>query len=209
VFNRVLDLDWISPAGIADYCGGDTLIRRAALEQVDGYDETLIAGEEPEMCRRMRGRGWKMLHVDRPMTGHDLAMTRWKQYWRRAVRTGYAYAEVSERFRGTELPFWESEARHNRSRALAWMAISGFALLASAAFATVWPVAGAAAMLGLMSARSAAKVSWKSRERLTLLLYGLHSHIQQIPIYLGQLRYQRDRRAGRRAGLIEYKGPAQ
>ena len=60
-----------------------------------------------------------------------------------------------------------------------------------------------------MSARSAAKCAWKSSETLTLALYGLHSHLQQIPIYLGQLRYHRDRRAGRRAGLIEYKGPAQ
>ena len=75
IYNRVLDLDWISPAGIADYCGGDALVRREALEAVCGYDEALIAGEEPEMCRRMRGLGWTILHVDRAMTGHDLAMT--------------------------------------------------------------------------------------------------------------------------------------
>lgn len=209
VFNRVLDLDWISPVGLADYCGGDALIRRAALEQVNGYDETLIAGEEPEMCRRMRGRGWKILHVDLPMTGHDLAMTRCRQYWRRAVRTGYAYAEVSKRFRGTPLPFWEAEARHNRSRAIAWMGIGLGAAVLSVAFLTAWPLVAAIGLLGLMSARSAMKCAWKSNDALTLALYGLHSHVQQIPIFLGQLRWRRDRRAGRRAGLIEYKGPAQ
>ncbi len=99
LYNRVLDLDWISRPGLVDYCGGDALMRREALETAGGYDEDLIAGEEPEMCRRLRAKGWKILHVDRPMTGHDLAMTQWSQYWRRATRTGYAYAEVSERLR--------------------------------------------------------------------------------------------------------------
>ena len=108
-YNRILDLDWIYPAGFTDYCGGDVLFRRSALLDVNGYDENLIAGEEPEMCRRLRGKGCKILHVDRPMTGHDLAMTRFAQYWKRATRTGYAYAEVSARFRGSGLPFWEDE----------------------------------------------------------------------------------------------------
>ena len=107
IYNRTLDLDWIYPPGITEFCGGDALMRRAVLEQVGGFDETLIAGEEPEMCRRIRSHGWKIRHIDFPMTGHDLAMTKWSQYWRRATRAGYAYAEVSQRFRGSGLPFWE------------------------------------------------------------------------------------------------------
>ncbi len=71
---------------------------------MDGFDASLIAGEEPELCRRLRARGDQILHVDRPMTGHDLAMTRWQQYWRRAVRAGHAYAEVAARFRGDRDP---------------------------------------------------------------------------------------------------------
>ena len=141
IFNRVLDLDWMSAVGSVDACGGDALMRREALVAINGYDETLIAGEEPEMCRRMRERGWKILHADRPMTGHDLAMTRWSQYWRRAMRTGYAYAEVSQRFRGSRLPFWELEARHNRSRALAHIGILTLGLLSSLIWRSGWPVA--------------------------------------------------------------------
>ena len=76
-------------------------MRREALVEVDGFDASLIAGEEPELCQRLRARGYQILHVDRPMTGHDLAMTHWRQYWRRAVRAGHAYAEVAARFRGT------------------------------------------------------------------------------------------------------------
>jgi hypothetical protein len=36
----------------------------------------------------------------------------------------------------------------------------------------------------------------------------LHSHLQQVPIFVGQLQYARDRRAGRIRGLIEYKNQA-
>ncbi len=43
---------------------------------------------------------------------------------------------------------------------------------------------------------------------MTLWLYGLHSHLQQIPIWCGQIKYRLDRRRGRVPQLIEYKQPA-
>jgi hypothetical protein len=58
----------------------------------------------------------------------------------------------------------------------------------------------------LLALRTAHRVRWKSPDFRTRLLYGLHSHLQQIPILFGQIRYWRDRRAGRIASLIEYKG---
>ncbi len=74
-------------------------MRRSVLVEVEGYDPGLSAGEEPELCRRLRARGYRIVHIDAPMTRHDLNMTRFSQYWRRAMRAGYAYAEVSNRFR--------------------------------------------------------------------------------------------------------------
>lgn len=206
IYNRTLDLDWIYPPGITEFCGGDALMRREALEQVNGFDEKLIAGEEPEMCRRMRALGWKILHIDAPMTGHDLAMTKWSQYWRRATRAGYAYAEVSERFRDSGLPFWEEEARRNRSRAILLLAICGAAILAAVVSLSFWPLLLLVAALGALVLRTAAKTRWKSPSLTTRLLYGIHSHLQQIPIFMGQRQYQADRSAGRVRGLIEYKG---
>jgi len=205
IFNRVLDLDWMSAFGMVDACGGDALMRREALEAVNGYDENLIAGEEPEMCRRMRELGWKILHVDRPMTGHDLAMTQWSQYSRRAMRTGYAYAEVSERFRGSSLPFWEDEARHNRNHALVQIGIVIAVVLASAVMRSAWPIGLFAMGFIVLALRTAKRVKWKTPSLFTRFLYGLHSHLQQIPIYMGQANYRRDRRTGRTRGLIEYK----
>jgi len=37
-------------------------------------------------------------------------------------------------------------------------------------------------------------------------LYGFHSHLQQIPIFVGQMQYRINRGRGRQASLVEYKG---
>jgi glycosyltransferase involved in cell wall biosynthesis len=206
IYNRVLDLDWIYPPGPSDFCGGDALMRRSVLEEVGGFDETLIAGEEPELCRRIRAKGYTILHVDRPMTGHDLAITRWAQYWRRAVRAGYAYAAVASRFRGTPLPLWEREVKHNLLHGgglLLGLLLSGGAALVTA---SLLPVIALGLVLLLLTLRTAFKVRWKSSPFATRCLYGLHSHLQHLPILLGQVGYWRDQWTGRNRGLIEYKG---
>jgi hypothetical protein len=72
----------------------------------------------------------------------------------------------------------------------------------------VWAAAFFLVCFLLLAARTAAKAGWKTSNPWTRLFYGLHSHLQQIPIYIGQLQYQRDRRKGRTRGLIEYKEAA-
>jgi len=205
IYNRVLDLDWIAPAGIVEFCGGDALIRREVLERVGGFDERLIAGEEPEMCQRIRALGFTILHVDRPMTGHDLAMMRFSQYWRRAVRTGYAYAEVSTRFRKTAFPIWDKKARKNFIHGAGMLGIIVGAPLGAIALHSMIPIAAAAAIIALLAVRTAIRFRWKTADLVTLLLFGLHSHLIQIPLLFGQLKYQRARFTGRATKLIEYK----
>ncbi|GGG93314.1 hypothetical protein GCM10011586_05060 [Silvibacterium dinghuense] len=206
LYNRILDLDWIYPPGPAEFCGGDVLMSRAALEAAGGYDGTLIAGEEPELCRRMRALGYSILHIDAPMTGHDLEMRRFRQYWRRAVRAGHAYAEVSGRFRRTGDPFWQDVRVANFRRGGFWAGSLLLALLLSLLLRSVWPFAAWTALLLLLSLRSARKSRWKSDDRGTLFLYGLHSQLQQIPILFGQIGYELGRRRQGPRKLIEYKG---
>ena len=205
LFNRVLDLDWIYAPGRTEFCGGDALVRREALEAVDGFDASLIAGEEPELCRRLRGRGWAIEHIDQPMTGHDLAMTQWRQYWRRAFRAGHAYAEVSARYRASGDPFWSDVVRANQIHGALVLGLPLLAIVAALLLGAWWPLAVAALALAALALRTAARVGWKSRDPVTRLLYGIHSHLQQVPILCGQLSYRLDRRHGRQRALIEYK----
>jgi GT2 family glycosyltransferase len=93
IYNRLCDLEWDTPIGAAKACGGDFMIRRDAFEKVGGLNPSLIAGEEPELCVRVRQAGWSIERLDEEMTLHDAAMTRFGQWWKRCVRAGHAFAE--------------------------------------------------------------------------------------------------------------------
>ncbi|MEM7505795.1 MAG: glycosyltransferase family A protein [Pseudomonadota bacterium] len=92
-YNRLCDLEWDTPVGLARACGGDALMRMAALDEVGDYNPTLIAGEEPELCVRLRKSGWEIWRLEAEMTLHDAAMTRFGQWWIRSRRAGHAFAE--------------------------------------------------------------------------------------------------------------------
>jgi len=204
VYNRTLDLDWIYPPGLTEFCGGDVMMRREILVETGGFDEKLIAGEEPELCRRIRARGCGILHIDCPMTGHDLQIMHWGQYWKRAIRAGHAYAEVSERFRNSEDPFWTSDRKRNMIRGGCWIATLAASIVLTILFG-ILPIALWLALLLLLSLRSAWKARWKRSTPGVLLLYGLHSQLQQVPIFMGQLQYELSKKQKRARKLIEYK----
>jgi GT2 family glycosyltransferase len=93
VYNRLADLEWDTPVGEARACGGVAMIRLDAFEEARGFNPAVIAGEEPELCVRLRRNGWMILRIDAEMALHDMGMTRFRQWWNRAVRAGHAYAE--------------------------------------------------------------------------------------------------------------------
>lgn len=93
LYNKMCDLEWDTPTGEAKACGGDAIINASVFRKVGGYNNDLIAGEEPEMCIRVRQAGHKIWRLDHEMTLHDAAMYRFTQWWKRALRAGYAYAE--------------------------------------------------------------------------------------------------------------------
>ncbi len=95
VYNQLCDWEWDTPVGEARACGGDALMRVTALRAVGGYREELIAGEEPELCLRLRALGWSIWRLDAEMTLHDAAMTRFGQWWQRSRRAGFAFAAAA------------------------------------------------------------------------------------------------------------------
>ncbi|MDF1728363.1 MAG: glycosyltransferase, partial [Sulfitobacter sp.] len=116
IYNRLIDREWDTPLGEARACGGDALMRAAALHEVGGYRDSLIAGEEPELCVRLRARGWKVWRLDREMTWHDAELTRLGQWWQRSKRAGHAFAEGAALHGAPPERHWVAETR----RALLW-----------------------------------------------------------------------------------------
>lgn len=116
VYNRLADAEWDTPVGEALACGGDAVMRYAAVFEAGGYRADLIAGEEPELCLRLRARGHKIWRLDAEMTLHDAAMTRFSQWWKRMRRAGHAFAEGAALHGTPPERHWLKETR----RALAW-----------------------------------------------------------------------------------------
>ena len=110
-YNRLADMEWNTLVGEASACGGDALMRVAAIRQVDGYNPKLIAGEEPEMCIRLRAKGWKIWRIDADMTLHDAAIYRFGQWWKRSVRGGWAVAEGYARHGAPPESYMRKEVR--------------------------------------------------------------------------------------------------
>src|ERR1700687_1484120 len=96
IYNRLCGIEWqCMPTGSIESCGGNAMIRVAGLRAFGGDDAAWRAGEEPELCLRLRAKGWKILGIDAEMSMHDAAFTRFGQWWRRARRTGYGYARAA------------------------------------------------------------------------------------------------------------------
>ncbi|KAM3097698.1 glycosyltransferase family 2 protein [Phormidesmis sp. 146-12] len=93
IYNRLCDMEWDTPVGEVKECGGIAMMRVQAFQQVAGFNPTLIAGEEPELCVRLRQAGWQIWRLDAEMTLHDAQMIHLRQWWKRTLRSGYAYAE--------------------------------------------------------------------------------------------------------------------
>lgn len=137
VWNRLADAEWDTPVGQVEAVGGIAMLRRDAVEAVGGYRAGLIAGEEPELCLRLRQAGWKIWRLDAEMALHDIAMTRFDQWWRRARRHGYAVAEGAALHGAGPERFCVAQRR----RALIWGLGVPFCVLAGA-FASPWSLLG-------------------------------------------------------------------
>lgn len=196
IYNRLCDWEWDTPIGMVDACGGDTLMRVKAFSDVDGFDPSLIAGEEPELCVRLRAWRWQIWRLDHEMTLHDADMTRFGQFWKRTHRAGHAFAEGAALHGLPPERHWVRETR----KAVIWGLVLPLVILLSA-----WLISPKAlylflaypaqiVRLGLREGRNAA--AW---ERAVLLVVGKFAEMT------GVLEYWVRRLLGRPRGLVEYK----
>jgi GT2 family glycosyltransferase len=202
IYNRMADLEWDVPAGEAAACGGIAMMRVAAVSGVGRFDASLMAGEEPELCLRLRRAGWKILRVAAEMANHDMEMTRFRQWWRRAVRSGHAYAEGAALHGAGPERYYVRETRS----ILAWGLV-----LPAVALALAWPTRGLSLALLAAYAILAARVYRHNRRRrpaadaAAAALFSIPGKFAEAQ---GMVRYWLGRLSGRRGRLIEYRGPA-
>lgn len=197
VYNQLCDLEWAAPAGPASHCGGIAMMRVTALQQVKGFDATLICGEEPELCSRFRAAGWQIWRLPDDMAMHDAAMTRFSQWWARTLRAGFGFAQAAYMSRnGPE----RRGLRESRS-AWVWGLLIPLSILMLGA---LWLPTGLLLCLIYpaqitrlaLRGKHAARLNWI---RAVFLVLG------KFPEMLGQIKFMYQNIAGKQAQLIEHK----
>lgn len=196
MYNWLADMEWDTPVGDVASCGGDALARLEHIVAVGGYDERLIAGEEPELCARLRARGWVVRRIGRDMTLHDAGMTRFGQWWRRAMRSGYGFAQVN----ATERTLY---ARERRSTVV-WAALVPGATVLAAALGGALGLAVPLVYLVLW-ARVVRHRRARGEGYRAAALYAGACVLGKLPEFAGVLKHEWERLRGREARLIEYK----
>jgi glycosyltransferase involved in cell wall biosynthesis len=197
VYNLLCDVEWNSPIGEAKACGGDALMRAEVLCTAGGYRAGLIAGEEPELCLRLRAAGWKIWRLDAEMTLHDAAMLRFGQWWKRLVRGGHAYAEGAYLHGASVERHWVHETRRIWFWALGLPVLS---LASLAAFDWVW-----LAVL-LVYPLQVVRLAFRGQSDVrTNWLRALFLVLAKFPELQGQLTFWWRKVSAGKTTLIEYK----
>jgi glycosyltransferase involved in cell wall biosynthesis len=95
LYNRLCAIEWRGPAGRmanVNGLGGIMMARVSALQDVGGFNEQAIAGEEPDLGVRLMLAGYSLIKIDQSMATHDAQILTFGQWWTRAVRGGHALA---------------------------------------------------------------------------------------------------------------------
>jgi GT2 family glycosyltransferase len=198
-FNRLCDLEWDTPLGAAQAFGGDVLIRLSAFVASGGYRESLIAGEDPELALRLRQAGHRIWRLDAEMTWHDAGLTRWRQWWQRCRRAGFAYAEGAALHGSLPERYAVAETR----RAWLWgLVLPVLLLLAS----SLHPGPGSALLVAIYPAQML-RIALRLRRagRPAPALQGVMFVLGRFPEAQGGVDYWLGRLSGQASRLIEYK----
>lgn len=192
-YNKLADWEWDTPIGDATACGGDSLMRLSAYRESGGFNVALIACEEPELCSRMRAKGWRIVRLDAAMTIHDAAMFRFGQWWRRGVRAGFGVAQA----------WWVTRKRgkyalygRDLTLALGWSVVLPLACIALAVFVhpalfLLWP--------GIIAIQL---LRWRSRVGIRHAALASIGHYAEIA---GALRFAWRASRGSAGGTLTYK----
>lgn len=197
VYNMLCDIEWDTPLGETKACGGDALMRANAFEQVGKYNDSLIAGEEPELCVRFRAAGWKIWRLGEEMTLHDAAISRFGQWWKRTHRSGYAYAQ------GAHLHGARPEKHRIKESRRIW--IWGMVIPFITINLAIWLGGWGLTMLLIYPVQTVRLALRGKRSKRENWWQALFLVLGKFPEALGQLNFLYHNLAGKNARLIEYK----
>lgn len=199
IYNQLCDIEWNTPVGSAMATGGDFMCRKQALIDVDGFAPQVIAGEEPEMCFRMRQKGWKIERLAGDMTWHDADMTALSQMCKRYERSGHAYAQGFAMHGGSDEKYY----RNDVLRIIFWALCIPLLVLVSVYVIGLWGLA-----VLLVYPLKIAQIFMRERKQRALCVawaYAGSLVLGKFPQLIGAMSFWCKSLLGRQHHIIEYK----
>ncbi|MEY2855017.1 MAG: hypothetical protein RL030_2149 [Pseudomonadota bacterium] len=197
VYNSLMEIEWDTPLGYCNSCAGNSMFRWEVFSKVGGFRDTLIAGEEPELCVRVRRTGAKVFHLDAPMAVHDADVTRFGQWWRRTLRAGHAFAEGAALHGDSPDRHFAREARSD----VFWALLLPLLILVLAVGHSPWWLLMLLAY-PVQVLRVAVRGRWGMRRNM---LNAGFIVLAKFPSLIGALTYHWRTRTHKTPRLIEYK----
>lgn len=201
-YNRICDVEWrMGSVGETAHFGGDVMLRASAFAAVGGYDSSVIAAEDDELSVRLRQANGSILRIDHNSTLHDANIHRLSQWWQRAKRCGYAYAQVSSLHGAPPERKFVKEIR----RIWLWGVFVplGAIALAPSTLGLSLLAFGRYPLTALRTILGTHKCGFFWDESIP---WGISCGVSVLPEAFGMIKFMSDRLLHRQHEIIEYKG---
>jgi len=210
IYNHLADLEWQGIGGEVKSCGGNAMYRIGAFTQSGGFNETLIAGEEPELCVRLRQSGGKIWRIDQPMGLHDANITRFSQWWQRAIRGGYAYAQGAVLHGASPQRHYVKELARTLIYGLVVPCLFLAGVLVGLLNSELYLLVPFSLLAVIIVYSKPFYGAFRARRQRgnslsESILYAVFNLIAKLPETQGVLKYFINSAVGRQSGIIEYK----
>jgi glycosyltransferase involved in cell wall biosynthesis len=180
IYNRLADIEWDLPVGEIEHSHGDMMVRVETFRQIGGFSPTAFVAEDHDLCVRLRKHGARLVRIDAEMTLHDLAMTRFRQWFLRGLRSGCGFPDMVLRHGVSFGRYWLREVRSS----LFWGIALPLLILGLA-----WPTRGASLLLALAYPLQIVRIARRHRKAgmppRDAWLYGWACTLWEFPHALG------------------------
>jgi len=190
VFTKLCDMSWYIEPGEISSCGGIATVRASVFSELDGFNEGLIAGEEAEFYCRVRNLDYRIICLAEDMGTHDSAMTTFKQWWVRTIRTGFVYANEA------------SVNKKNQSSVIFWGAILPLTIVILSLFEPIMFFSFIIYLIQIVRVTKNLKIPYVLSDKF---LEASFCMIAKLPQFIGVVKYYYNRMRKQDVKIIEYK----
>jgi len=187
IISRAMEIDWGEREESIRHCGGAALWSRDVLLNAGGFPEDVDYGEDPLVCWKIRNEfGFKIYQLNKSMVIHDLGHVSFIDYWKRCIRSGRTYSEISELVKDTSDPLWLKETRANY---LWGVILLGLVLTLLLPLPSLLPRLISSSVLLCLIFRKTIQTLISGKAISVSLMYSIHTYTSKIAIAYGQLRW--------------------